>query len=486
VCIVGDTGCTLPNVGGRLRGTNGASSTNDDAPQVVIEWSAGNAEDAITEFEVMILNGNGDFVSHPDCDEEAAAALNPPKCAISMSSFWSGDFQMDQGTYITASIKAKNDKGWSEISRWNTDGAVVEKVPAMMNPPEGVRDEAGGNVDLTWNTMESPRDGGSVVTTYVLQTSNAPADGWTTLLGTDDGQNDAAQDVEEYTHELAGNEKLFYRIAARNRWGTGPFSRPNLEIDVAQEPDQISSVSVNDAGMVRITWYAPESAGGSNINRYEVQIKDGNGDYVSPADDCNPDDGDIKDSTDSANEIIYLCRIDMLKMGSEFSLSYNEPIVARVRAVNAAGLAGLWRASDNSARVKTVPAEMVAPVRGSSTDSDTLHVEWEAVEEDEAKGGSEIIYYSVYPELSDVSIYQTSGTSFLYEQQAADAGSLKFRVAASNIYGTGAISLASEAIEFGSVPDKLENLKSENVDAENEEATITWDAPTSTITVYEF
>lgn len=129
---------------------------------------------------------------------------------------------------------------------------------------------------------------------------------------------------------------------------------------------------------------------------------------------------------------------------------------------------------------------MDVPTRGSSTDSDTLHVEWEAVEDDEAMGGSEIIYYSVYKESSADSIYQTSGTSFLYEQQAGDAAAISFRVAASNIYGTGDISDLSEAIAFGSVPDKLENLKSENVDSENLQATITWDEPDPTITGWEF
>ena len=57
---------------------------------------------------------------------EAALDLAEPKCAIKMSSFWSGDFQLDQGTYITVSVRAENEKGWSESSRWNTEGATVE------------------------------------------------------------------------------------------------------------------------------------------------------------------------------------------------------------------------------------------------------------------------------------------------------------------------------------------------------------------------
>lgn len=151
-----------------MRLNNGASSTNDDAPRVIISWPKGNADDNITAYEVKVLNGDGEFKTHPDCDVAAALDMDEPKCALTMQSFWSGDFQLDQGTYITVSVRAENVKGWSESSRWNTDGATVEKVPSMMNPPSGLRDESNNDVSLEWKAMASPRDGGSEVTTYVL------------------------------------------------------------------------------------------------------------------------------------------------------------------------------------------------------------------------------------------------------------------------------------------------------------------------------
>jgi hypothetical protein len=185
VCIEDGASCTAPPTA-RLRGTNGGTA-DTDAPKVIISWSKGSDEENVTNFKVEILNGDGDFVQHPDCDEEYAATLDEPKCALSMESFWSGDFQMDQGTYITATVSAENEKGWSEASRWNTDGAMVEKVPSMMNPPQGLRNDENNDVSLEWNAMNSPRDGGSEVTTYVLQFTTDVAGDWTTLLGTDDG-----------------------------------------------------------------------------------------------------------------------------------------------------------------------------------------------------------------------------------------------------------------------------------------------------------
>jgi len=128
-----------------------------------------------------------------------------------------------------------------------------------------------------------------------------------------------------------------------------------------------------------------------------------------------------------------------------------------------------------------------APYRGPSTDADTLHVQWDAITTDQATGGSEIIYYSVYIGDEDDSVHQTSGTSWLYDQVDTETFQT-FRVAASNIYGTGEKSDLSLEIEFGSVPAKLSGLRSENVSADNERATIVWDGPDASdnVTGYSF
>lgn len=90
---------------------------------------------------------------------------------------------MDQGTYITATVMAVNEKGDSTVSRWNTSGAVVQKVPSMMNPPSGLRDESSDSVNLEWNEIKEPRDGGSPILTYVLKVSTDDEATWTILVG---------------------------------------------------------------------------------------------------------------------------------------------------------------------------------------------------------------------------------------------------------------------------------------------------------------
>lgn len=39
----------------------------------------------------------------------------------------------------------------------------------MMNPPQGLRSATSDQVDLSWNVIESPRDGGRPIETYVLK-----------------------------------------------------------------------------------------------------------------------------------------------------------------------------------------------------------------------------------------------------------------------------------------------------------------------------
>lgn len=94
-----------------------------------------------------------------------------------------------------------------------------------------------------------------------------------TLLGEDTILAPTAESPT-WTHNLPGNVKLYYRLAATNRWGTGPYSRPNLEIPVAREPDQILNVKINTSGPVRITFDVPVVSGASSIEKYEVNIKD--------------------------------------------------------------------------------------------------------------------------------------------------------------------------------------------------------------------
>jgi hypothetical protein len=117
--------------------------------------------------------------------------------------------------------------------------------------------------------------------------------------------------------------------------------------------------------MVRLSWDDPSQSGGSVIDKYDVEIKKKDGTtWLAPEGYCfnsytdtdgNEVASDIKEANDAAENPIHLCRISMEQMETLFELEFNDSIVARVRAVNAAGLEGEWRESDDSAKVKTKP-----------------------------------------------------------------------------------------------------------------------------------
>lgn len=93
--------------------------------------------------------------------------------------------------------------------------------------------------------------------------------------------------------------------------------------------------------MVRITWTDPDSSGGPLVESWNVEIQDVNGAWVTPVDVCT--ELDIKDATDANSNLIHLCRIRMEQMEeAPYNLVYNSPIIARVQAVNLAGLASEW------------------------------------------------------------------------------------------------------------------------------------------------
>lgn len=126
VCITDpdNAACLPPARRMRLRGAGGGVANDVDAPKVKVSWTLA-ADEGITEYKVEVLDSNGDFKIHTGCNVEAAVAMEEPHCYIDMSSFWDGEFEMDQGTYITVKLSSKNNKGWSSASKWNIEGAVV-------------------------------------------------------------------------------------------------------------------------------------------------------------------------------------------------------------------------------------------------------------------------------------------------------------------------------------------------------------------------
>ena len=66
-------------------------------------------------------------------------------------------------------------------------------------------------------------------------------------------------------------------------------------------------------------------------------------------------------------------------IAAPYTLSLQDLIVVRVSAHNANGWSATSNANSFGATVKTVPAIMTAPVRGSETSEQQIHVTWTAL-----------------------------------------------------------------------------------------------------------
>jgi len=188
-----------------------------------------------------------------------------------MSTFWEGTYRKDQGTFIGVRVQAFNVKGASELSPWNIKGPRVEKVPFQMNRPTATKSMTEAAIILEWEEQRTPLDGGSAIASYGLQFKrSAEEEKWSDVVGVKEDYLETS-----YIHtDLPANEELHYRIRAKNKWGWGQFSTPDLVIETPKAPKAVSyteSTVIVKTGDIKITWEAPDS-NGSEIQGYKLEV----------------------------------------------------------------------------------------------------------------------------------------------------------------------------------------------------------------------
>ena len=109
-------------------------------------------------------------------------------------------------------------------------------------------------IDLKW---DAPSDnGGSRITGYRIQSADSDQGSWTTL------ESDTNDTDTEYTHtDLDPGTRQYYRVAAINRDGVGPWSDPanaTTEGGVPSEPRNLTAVESGSA-RINLSWSAPIS-----------------------------------------------------------------------------------------------------------------------------------------------------------------------------------------------------------------------------------
>ena len=138
--------------------------------------------------------------------------------------------------------------------------------------------------------------------------------------------------------------KRYYRVAAFNDVGTGPYSQVRSATTTgnpATAPSAPTRFRVSNVGSNQLTiaWAAPEDDGGAPVTGYEWQM-----DICAP-DDCNHDD--IKTGTTTGTS----ARVDLGKDGR---------YLLGVRAINGVG-AGRWAYINQYLRPSTGARVLVSP-----------------------------------------------------------------------------------------------------------------------------
>ena len=311
-----------------------------ESHSILITWPTPPEADQITGYKVFIGTSSGEYKEDKGlCDGMSKEVVETRECRIPMSTFWEGRYRKDQGTFIGVRVQAFNVKGAAELSPWNSNGPRVEKVPFQMNRPTATKSMTEAAIILEWEEQRSPLDGGSSVVSYGLQYK---------LEGTDQQWQDVVGFGEDYLEtsfihtDLPANERLHYRIRAKNRWGWGQYSTPDLVIETPKAPMPITkrtSTVIQKTGDVKIAWEAPGS-NGSEIQGYKVEIRTAEGEWVPKC---------------STREQLK-CKVRMSELRNKFKLPLGSVIEYRVRAINLAG-PGPWSdMNTEGATIRTEPA----------------------------------------------------------------------------------------------------------------------------------
>jgi hypothetical protein len=259
--------------------------------KVRVKWDQIVVGGEILEYIVKIKTRRPDigYITSVQCDGTNVEVIRDAECYIDMSMFWQGTFLADKNSIIMATVSARNAKGQGPTSDKGGQ-QFVEYTPMEMHKPCGFRSDSKNIVNLEWDLEcqmdQVPDDGGSNIEGYVMQfkkTSGANEQDVNDLLWNwlpDMGLTDTYM-LKLYDHDLETvldtdgepwTGYMQYRMAAKNRWGPGPFCWPHLEIVDARAPERTntpdSTIDPID-GDLKIEWETP-NGNGLVVTSYEV------------------------------------------------------------------------------------------------------------------------------------------------------------------------------------------------------------------------
>eukprot|EP00061_Rhincodon_typus_P019022 g48455.t1 len=181
---------------------------------------------------------------------------------------------LKEGGLYRFRVRAVNAAGVGEPGEVSDAIEVKDRtVVPDINLDASVRDRivvhAGGVIRIL--AYVSDDDGGSAVTNYIIEKREAERRGWSPVSYTVTRQNAVVQDL------IQGNV-YFFRIAAENIIGMGPWVQTTQEItvkepiSVPERPEDLEVTAVTKQS-VSLKWNPPKYDGGSDITMYILEAR---------------------------------------------------------------------------------------------------------------------------------------------------------------------------------------------------------------------
>ncbi len=349
------------------------------------------------------------------------------------------DVNLANGTNYYYKVSAVNVMGagtnssFAIATTWNVPGQVTGLVAT------------GGyqQVSLSWS---APANGGTAITRYNVYRSDTVSGSYVFV-----GINTTVRGYVDTNR--ANGTQYFYMVSAANIVGAGANSSA-VSATTWQVPSQVTVFSVTPGnGSVRLTWSAPYN-GGTSISGYRVYWSDDNVTF---------------------SQIVLSVVATYLHSG----LTNGQVYYHKVAAVNIVG-EGTCSIGLEATPATTPSAPAVVNATGGNK---VVMVGWGAA----YNGGAPILAFNVYRASTVNGIYTFIGTNTssmgYLDTNRANGVTYYYKVAATNIMGTGAISEPANATTWN-VPAQVTGVVATGC---NRQSNLTWTAPAnrgSPITAY--